>query len=43
MAKRVQIRRGTTTEHSVFTGAEGECTVDTTKDCLLYTSPSPRD
>ena len=35
MAKRVQIRRGTTTEHSVFTGAEGECTVDTTKDTLV--------
>ena len=34
MAKRVQLRRGTTTEHTSFTGAEGECTVDTTLDTL---------
>lgn len=30
MAKQVQFRRGTTTEHSSFTGAAGEITVDTT-------------
>jgi len=32
MAKRVQLRRGTTTEHNSFIGAVGEVTVDTTKD-----------
>lgn len=31
MAKQVQFRRGTTSEHSTFTGAKGEITVDTTK------------
>jgi len=35
MAKRVQRRRGTTSEHSGFTGAEGEITVDTTLDTLV--------
>ena len=35
MAKRVQRRRGTTTEHSPFTGADGEVTVDTTKDTAV--------
>ena len=35
MAKRVQRRRGTTSEHSGFTGAEGEVTVDTTIDTLV--------
>jgi microcystin-dependent protein len=30
----VQFRRGTDTEHSSFTGAEGEVTVDTTNDTL---------
>jgi len=30
MAKQVQFRRGTTTEHNGFTGAIGEITVDTT-------------
>ena len=35
MAKRVQRRRGTTSEHSNFTGAEGEVTVDTTLDTLV--------
>lgn len=30
MATQVQLRRGTTAEHAAFTGAEGECTVDTT-------------
>jgi len=31
----VQLRRGTTAQHSTFTGAEGEVTVDTTKDTLV--------
>jgi hypothetical protein len=35
MATQVQRRRGTTTEHSTFTGAEGELTVDTTKDTVV--------
>lgn len=35
MAKRVQRRRGTTAEHSTFTGAVGEITVDTTKDVVV--------
>ena len=30
----VQLRRGTDTEHSSFTGAEGEVTVDTTNNTL---------
>ena len=34
MAKRVQRRRGTTSEHGSFTGFEGEITVDTTIDTL---------
>lgn len=35
MAKQVQIRRGTTAEHTTFTGAVGEITIDTTKDTLV--------
>ena len=35
MAKRVQRRRGTTTEHATFTGSVGETTVDTTKDTVV--------
>ena len=35
MAKRVQRRRGTTTEHSTFTGAVGEITVDLDKDTVV--------
>ena len=35
MAKRVQRRRGTTTEHAAFTGHPGETTVDTTKDTVV--------
>jgi len=35
MAKRVQRRRGTTTEHAAFTGYPGETTVDTTKDTVV--------
>ncbi len=35
MAKRVQRRRGTTTEHSTFMGAVGEITVDIDKDTVV--------
>src|SRR6056300_1562661 len=35
MARQVQLRRGTTAEHSSFTGVEGEMTVDTDKDTLV--------
>ena len=35
MAKRLQLRRGTTTEHASFTGAVGEVTVDTDKDTII--------
>ena len=35
MARQVQLRRGTTTQHSTFTGAVGEVTVDTTKDTVV--------
>ena len=35
MAKRVQRRRGTTAEHSTFTGYEGETTVDLTKGTVV--------
>lgn len=35
MSTAVQLRRGTTSEHSTFTGAEGEVTVDTTKDTIV--------
>jgi hypothetical protein len=31
----LQLRRGTTAQHSSFTGAEGEVTVNTTKDTLV--------
>ena len=31
----LQLRRGTSTEHASFTGAEGEVTVNTTKDTLV--------
>ena len=34
MSKRIQLRRGTTTEHNSFTGAVGEVTVDTTNKTL---------
>ncbi len=33
--KRVQLRRGTTAEHAVFVGAEGELTIDTTRDIAI--------
>jgi len=32
MAKLLKLRRGTTSQHSSFTGAEGEVTIDTDKD-----------
>ena len=32
MAKQIQLRRGTTSQHSSFTGAVGEITIDTDKD-----------
>jgi len=35
MAKLLKLRRGTTTQHGSFTGAEGEVTVDTDKDSLV--------
>lgn len=35
MASQVQWRRGTTAEHAVFTGADGEVTVDTSKYTLV--------
>ncbi len=35
MAKLLKLRRGTTSDHNSFTGAEGEVTVDTTKDSLV--------
>ena len=31
----VKLRRGTTAQHSTFTGAEGEVTVDTDKDTVI--------
>jgi len=35
MAKQVQLRRGTTAQHSSFTGVAGEVTVDTDKDTIV--------
>ena len=35
MAKQVQFRRGTTSQHSTFTGAVGEITVDTDKNTAV--------
>ena len=35
MAKLLKLRRGSTSQHSSFTGAEGEVTVDTDKDVLV--------
>lgn len=35
MANALQLRRGTTTQHSTFTGLAGEVTVDTTKDTVV--------
>ena len=35
MAKLLKLRRGTTSQHGSFTGAEGEVTVDTNKDTLV--------
>ena len=35
MATQVQLRRGTTVQHSSFTGALGEVSLDTDKDTLI--------
>ena len=35
MAKLLKLRRGTSTQHASFTGAEGEVTIDTTKDTAV--------
>ena len=35
MPKQVRLRRGTTVQHSTFTGADGELTCDTTKKVLV--------
>jgi len=35
MTTQVQFRRGTTAQHAVFTGAEGEITVDTDKKTAI--------
>ena len=35
MASSIQRRRGTTSDHSTFTGAVGEITIDTTKDTVV--------
>ena len=35
MPKQIRLRRGSTAQHSTFTGADGEVTVDTTKRCLV--------
>jgi hypothetical protein len=35
MAKLLKLRRGTTTQHNTFTGAEGEITIDITKDTVV--------
>lgn len=35
MSKQVQLRRGTTSQHSTFTGAVGEVTIDTTKKTVV--------
>lgn len=35
MSTALKLRRGTTAQHSTFTGLEGELTVDTTKDTAI--------
>lgn len=35
MATRIQLRRGNTSDHTAFTGAVGEVTVDTDKDTIV--------
>ena len=35
MTTQIKRRRGTTTQHTSFTGAEGELTIDTTKDTVV--------
>jgi hypothetical protein len=42
MSTQVQFRRGTTVEHSGFTGAIGEVTVDTVKQtCVVHDATQP--
>jgi hypothetical protein len=35
MAKQIKYRRGTTTQHAVFTGVQGELTVDTVRNVVI--------
>ena len=35
MSTKIQLRRGSTSDHAAFTGSEGEVTVNTTKDTLV--------
>lgn len=35
MATQVKLKRGTTAQHSTFTGAQGEITVDTSKNTAV--------
>jgi hypothetical protein len=35
MSTKIQLRRGSTSDHATFTGSEGEVTVNTTKDTLV--------
>jgi hypothetical protein len=35
MSKQVRLRRGTTAQHATFTGAQGEVTFDTDRNCLI--------
>ena len=35
MSKQVRLRRGTTAQYATFTGAQGEITFDTNKNCLV--------
>ena len=35
MSTKIQLRRGSTSDHATFTGAEGEVTINTTKDTLV--------
>ena len=35
MTTQVQFRRGTTAEHALFTGAQGELTIDTDKNMAV--------
>ena len=35
MASRIKFRRGSSSDHAAFTGAEAEITVNTTKDTIV--------